>query len=755
VLDADLRLSFEQTPAMAVKLAGVVQAHGVKLADSARQELLSLDALKINVADLQPLARTGQIDTVVLEGPRLSVRRDHGGKLNLDFSASSAPATTSASQQKEKAVPPQPGWKLSVARASLRGGQVAWQDDSLPSLAHMELRNLALDATAVAWPLDKPLQFAGETALAGTDAKQAPAQLRFKGQATSKSASVAVSLQALPLELAAPYLGEFIVPRLTGRADADLGLAWDEPALVAHVARLTLDGVALACAQRQPCTAAPVTLAMREKNALAEIKQLRIDDAQVNLSRHSVAVGRIDLTQPRAVVERGVDGRWMFEQWQVHQAVAQEPAHAPVAKVAAQHAVQPATQSPWSVRLDEVALDGGALSFRDNVKGAPVALNVSSLRLQLKGFAPLDAQAKPASVSLSARVGAGRVEPGRLEYEGTLGLAPLAAQGRVQAVQLPLHAFEPYVADALNVDVVRADGSFKGQVRFTDTSAGPDVRVQGDAGLDELRVRTGAGATTATTTGTAAAGGRPATPRGLGGAEDLLNWKSLALRGLDVALAPGKATTVDVRETVLSDFFARIIVQESGRINLQDLLKTTPAPANTASAPAPASTPAAAPASGPAPVIRFGPVTLASGRVSFTDHFIKPNYSADLSELAGRLSAFSSVPPQPGGTPLMADLELRGRAEGTASLEITGKLNPLTKPLALDIQGRMRDLELPPLSPYTIKYAGHGVERGKMSMDVTYKVQPDGQLTASNRLILNQLAFGDEVQGAPATLPVS
>jgi len=95
----------------------------------------------------------------------------------------------------------------------------------------------------------------------------------------------------------------------------------------------------------------------------------------------------------------------------------------------------------------------------------------------------------------------------------------------------------------------------------------------------------------------------------------------------------------------------------------------------------------------------------------------------------------------------MADLELRGRAEGTASLEITGKLNPLAQPLALDIVGKMRDLELPPLSPYTVKYAGHGIERGKLSMDVAYKIEPNGQLTASNKLVLNQLTFGEPVEG--------
>ena len=155
---------------------------------------------------------------------------------------------------------------------------------------------------------------------------------------------------------------------------------------------------------------------------------------------------------------------------------------------------------------------------------------------------------------------------------------------------------------------------------------------------------------------------------------------------------------------------------------------------------------------GMAPVVKFGPVSLTNGRVDFNDRFIKPNYSARLSELTGKLSAFSSV--AEGGQVQLADLELRGRVEGTASLEILGKVNPLAKPVALDIQGRVRDLELAPLSTYSARYAGYGIERGKLSVDVAYKVQPAGQLTASNNIVLNQLKFGDKVPGAENSLPV-
>ena len=47
----------------------------------------------------------------------------------------------------------------------------------------------------------------------------------------------------------------------------------------------------------------------------------------------------------------------------------------------------------------------------------------------------------------------------------------------------------------------------------------------------------------------------------------------LQVRGLQLALAPGQATRVSVAETVLSDYFARVIIDETGRINLQGLVK--------------------------------------------------------------------------------------------------------------------------------------------------------------------------------------
>ncbi|MEO8805440.1 MAG: DUF748 domain-containing protein, partial [Burkholderiaceae bacterium] len=123
--------------------------------------------------------------------------------------------------------------------------------------------------------------------------------------------------------------------------------------------------------------------------------------------------------------------------------------------------------------------------------------------------------------------------------------------------------------------------------------------------------------------------------------------------------------------------------------------------------------------------------------------------SAALTELNGQLGAFRS------DTREMATLAVRGRAAGTALLEISGQINPFAKPLALDITAKATDLELAPLSPYAGKYAGYAIERGKLSMEVAYKVDADGKLDAKNQVILNQLTFGEKIESPDATkLPV-
>ncbi|MFC5523956.1 DUF748 domain-containing protein [Polaromonas jejuensis] len=839
VLQADVKLAFEQTPDTVLRISGTVTADHVRLLDAQAtaqtppqpksHELLAFDRLQVGMDDVRPLDRFVKLSAVELTAPTLSITRDRAGRLNVlpspdqnarlatnnvaggarqaraagqNDSKNQAQAALNPSSGAAAAAPPAKAatatpWTVQLGKVAVRAGAVNWLDETLSSPAQIRLAGIALDGSAIAMPFaaNAPLQFKGSLGLdpsaatalapatsvavpaaksaARTGAKSAAnaaskvperpaaaALVTFSGSATDREAQVTAMVADWPLNMAAKYIGQFLLPALNGQLDAQLGVNWqaataDKPqALQVTAPQLAVSDVLLA----------------QGRTSLVSIKRVDLAGVAIDVAGQSFKAAKMQLNQPKVRVERDAESRWMYERWMVSHGMATPPPAA--AKTGAGTSAKTSTKAAgadapsWAVAIDDVVLEGGAMSFSDRAGAKPVAFEVTAARAQLGGLVLDDrpsaksrAQTMPLTASL--RLASGHLEPGKLDFKGSLGLAPLQAQGRLVVDRLPVQAFEPYFGSALNIDLLRADTSFKGRVAYRQTAAGPKAELAGDVALENFRANT------------------------LAPSEDLLAWKALNVRGLNVALEPAKATRVDVRETVLTDFFARVIVTPEGRINLQDLLK----PAGTPTAATPPSAGAtntiaagarpssadglngsktaalsAAPAAdnaapaGPPPIVNFGPMSLINGKVLFSDRFIKPNYSADLSELTGKLSAFSSVAPRnPDGTvgaPNMADLELRGKAEGTASLEILGKLNPLAKPLALDIQGKVRDLELPPLSPYAIKYAGYGINRGKLSVDVNYVVLPDGRLTASNKLVLNQLSFGDKVEGSTASLPV-
>ena len=740
-LDVDVKLAFEQTPRLAVKLSGQVQTRDVKMTDREGQDLLAFDRLTVDMADVRPLEQVVNLTQVELLKPVLHAQRDAAGRLNLaQLAGGPAPASPpkeAASQPAKSSTKAAVPWAVSVARASVRDGTVHWADQTTQPAAALQARGLGLELTNLALPLQKPVAFKGDFVLPAVAAQGVPeGKLAFEGEATTQNARVQITTEALALQLAAPYVAQHLEPTVAGQLTGTLGVQWQAPPADKNATGLTVTAGPLALEQ--------LALSQNGKS-LVSLGKLEVKGLQVPVDKRTVSLESLALNTPTLAVERGSDGRWMFERWAKVQAQTPVPASETTAAKAA-------TDAPWVVHVGELALQGGAVAFADNAQPRPVALEVSALDVSAKSLAT--DSGKPGAFTLSARAAAGKGNAksvaGKIDYQGTLALQPLATQGKLDATRVPLHGLDGYLAQQLAIELLRADVGFRGQVAFAQTDKGPSLKLAGDAAIEDLKANSTAAST-------------PMTEAQVG--EELLAWKSLNLRGLNVATAPGTAPKVQVGETSLQDFFARITINEAGRINLRDIVKgepqTPPVTAATAAASAPVPSASAASATQPvhtaardplAPVVQFGPMSLVNGKVLFSDFFIKPNYSADLTELTGKLGAFSSE--APGSEPQLAALELLGCAEGSASLEVTGQLNPLAQPLALDIAGKVRDLDLPPLSPYSVKYAGHGIERGKLSVDVTYKVLPNGQLTASNRIVLNQLTFGEPVAGAPNSLPV-
>ncbi|HNC42026.1 MAG TPA: DUF748 domain-containing protein, partial [Nitrosomonas sp.] len=229
-----------------------------------------------------------------------------------------------------------------------------------------------------------------------------------------------------------------------------------------------------------------------------------------------------------------------------------------------------------------------------------------------------------------------------------------------------------------------------------------------------------------------------------------LRWKSIDVTGIQFINEPLQIgmTTID-----LTDLFARVILLADGKINLRDLTEANKAEASpvkpestpVASAPNQAEAQGAANNKAPLP-IKIDKVTLKNTHINFTDQFIKPNYRVNLTELKGQVS-----PLHPGKA---GKVDIRGTIDKSAPLQISGTIDPFSEQLSFDIATTVKGIDLPTFSPYSGKYIGHLIEKGKLSVDVNYQIQ-QGQLSAENKIFLDQLKIGEKVDSPDAvSLPL-
>lgn len=385
----------------------------------------------------------------------------------------------------------------------------------------------------------------------------------------------------------------------------------------------------------------------------------------------------------------------------------------------------------YVINVKKIGIDNWSARLEDRSLKRPAVTTIEPLKLALQDISTkAGARGK---LDLQAAVN----KTGKLAVSGDLGMAPLHANLALDLKNVDIMQVQPYITDKINILLTRADISSKGTLQIDEGKNGELLGgFKGDLTLGNL-----------------------ATVDKLSTSE-FLRWKSLYFGGMDVRLSP---LALSIDQIALNDFFARVILDPNGRINLQDIrvvntggvqksvTEAAPTVAPAPVAPVAEKTAVLPPPAKPAsdiPPIKIKKLTMQGGHVRFTDNFIKPNYTANLMKFGGVVSGLSS------DVNSSANVNLKGEVN-SAPLNIDGKINPLKGDLTMDIKAAVQGMELAPLSAYSGRYIGYGIEKGKLSFDVAYKVE-NRVLTAQNRLVLEQLTLGEKIESPTATtLPVS
>ncbi|MEA1970294.1 MAG: DUF748 domain-containing protein, partial [Thermodesulfobacteriota bacterium] len=228
-----------------------------------------------------------------------------------------------------------------------------------------------------------------------------------------------------------------------------------------------------------------------------------------------------------------------------------------------------------------------------------------------------------------------------------------------------------------------------------------------------------------------------------------LEFKTLSFLNIDTGYNPG---FLKIDKINLSDLYAGLIINPDKTINVINILKKEEATKAKISAPNKKEKTTKRTTKKKSrqlfdPVI-IKEVSFKNGHVNFTDKSIKPVYSTNLSNIEGKISGLSSKETR------RASVEFRGKLDKTVPIKIMGEIDPFSEDLFADIQINLDNKDLSPLTPYSGKYLGYVIDKGKLVLNLSYKIVGK-KLVSENRIFIDQLTLGDEVDSPDALkLPV-
>ena len=141
--------------------------------------------------------------------------------------------------------------------------------------------------------------------------------------------------------------------------------------------------------------------------------------------------------------------------------------------------------------------------------------------------------------------------------------------------------------------------------------------------------------------------------------------------------------------------------------------------------------------------VSIGAVRIVNGAANFADFWIQPNYAVNLQNMNGSILGLSSDPKS------RARVEFEGKVDRYAPAKIAGDINLLSAALYSDLKVSFKGVEMTSVTPYSGRFAGYKIEKGKLSIDVAYLVE-NRTLTAKQRFVIDQLELGERVESEDA-----
>lgn len=213
--------------------------------------------------------------------------------------------------------------------------------------------------------------------------------------------------------------------------------------------------------------------------------------------------------------------------------------------------------------------------------------------------------------------------------------------------------------------------------------------------------------------------------------KSLVAWDNLLLTDVVFNTSP---SLLHVKKITLNKPYVNLDIRKDKSTNFTNIIKSSPQPAKT-------KTPAKKEAEMD---IRIGDVTLKNGSANFKDASLPIPFATLIHHLNGAFSTLDTKNSKP------SVLKLEGKVDKYGYAKISGSLLPFDFKDRANLKILFKNIDMPSLTPYSGKFIGYAIQKGKLSMDLSYKIKK-GLMEGDNKINLDSLTLGEKIESEEAT----
>ena len=374
-------------------------------------------------------------------------------------------------------------------------------------------------------------------------------------------------------------------------------------------------------------------------------------------------------------------------------------------KILTNNVVLKPNQKPLGAKIDKLNLIFNKLALVDYSLKKPQTHKIDKITLNAKN---IDAKKNTwLKYGLNIKLHQGGV----ISSKGKLRHTPLKQKGDFKIKKLSLKEITPYLQKSMFVNLKDGFLSINSKVSYEKSKKNPDLHVEGGVKLESFEL-----SNTKTD-------------------NTLLAFSKTELNNFDLKLFP---SSIYIDEVNLDSFYVDAQIDKNHQMNFSKLLKKK-ADTNTTTT-----------TTKKEDKFNFKLMKLhvSNGTANFADYSLPIDFKTSMHNLNGNIYAISNSDDE------ISYINIDGEVDKYGSTKIQGSLNTSNIKSYTDIGVNFRNLALDSYTGYSAQFAGYKIDKGKLFLDLEYKIY-DSQLLGKNSLIIKNIELGDEIEDENiTTLPL-